>query len=107
MSRLNVWSRIEAGEVLPSEWNALVQQDPIFTLPWVPTEHRSPQLYVSACNCNVWVLLHFPTYEAYFKHVPNHKKTYPKYSTIQIGTKPEVNSHGDAISVPVFEYRVQ
>ena len=92
MSIHRVIERIIAGEVQPQEWITLVTNDSLLALhvlPWVPTECRTPELYLAALGCNRWLSLHFQTYE------------------YQTGTFVFTDVDGKRITKPIIEYRIK
>ena len=64
----------------------------------LPTQHRSPEAYTHIMSKCVWLSLHFPTYEVFYKTKPHVKDVkYPPCKATKIGM------NGDT---PVYLYTV-
>jgi len=110
MSIHRVIERIIAGEVQPQEWITLVTNDSLLALhvlPWVPTECRTPELYLAALGCNRWLSLHFQTYERFYKTKPAKKYVAPPFTEHQTGTFVFTDVDGKRITKPIIEYRIK
>ena len=105
---LHFTKRLEADDIQPHEWLSFVQMDATMVLPWVPTELRSPELYIAGLNFSRCITLHFPTYESFVKKRPSTKYVSPLYTTNQCGTRRVVDDKDNTkiTYVPIYEYTI-